>query len=57
MPDQDIIIADSVNLYDSNLIREANIDVAPQQAKAPSRSFSSLNETTNEVTEAITSLL
>ena len=33
MPDQDIIIADSVNLYDSNLIREADIDVAPQQAQ------------------------
>jgi hypothetical protein len=43
--------------YNSNLIREANIGLAPQQAKASSHSFSSLNDTTNEGIEAITSPL
>jgi hypothetical protein len=43
--------------YNSNLIREANVDVAPQQAKASSHSFSSLNDTANEGIEATISLL
>jgi hypothetical protein len=36
MPDQDIVIAVSVSLTIQIFIREANIDIAPEQAKASS---------------------